>query len=91
VEIHRFTIILDGLPEMTVEASNRLYESGCDDSTPGSRQGVSHVDFHREASSLKEAILSAIADVHKAGFKVSHVETEDSETVSQINQGLLQS
>jgi hypothetical protein len=86
--IQRFTIILDGLPEMTIEASNRLYEAGCDDSTPGSRAGVSHVEFHRQSDSLREAILSAIRDVQKAGFKVASIESDEFSTIRELNDQL---
>ena len=71
--IHRFTVILSGLTEMTDAAANALYEAGCDDGSPGSCEGVA---FDREASSLSEAIHSAVRDVRKAGFDVVRVEIE---------------
>ncbi|SFJ05432.1 hypothetical protein SAMN05421753_11523 [Planctomicrobium piriforme] len=77
-----FTVILSGLPEMTVEASNQLYEAGCDDGSPGSSCGVSHIDFHRSANSLEEAIRSAIGDVLKAGFAVDRVELRELASLS---------
>lgn len=74
--IHRFTVILDGLSEMTDTDADALYEAGCDDGSPGSREGVAFVAFDREAPSLTEAIGSAARDVRKAGFDVVRVEIE---------------
>jgi hypothetical protein len=74
--LHHFTLILADLPEMTLEASEALYEAGCDDGSPASCNGISRVDFHREAASLEEAIRSAIADVRAARFEVERVEIE---------------
>lgn len=72
----RFTVILDGVTEMTDEVANALYESGCDDASPGSCNGVAHVAFDREAGSLEGAIRSAIADIRKAGFQPLRVEID---------------
>jgi hypothetical protein len=53
-----------------------LYESGCDDGSPGSRAGVVWVTLHREDESLEQAIRSRVADVQKAGCHVARVEIE---------------
>jgi hypothetical protein len=45
---------------------------------------VFSIDFHREASSLEEAIRSAIEDVRTAGYEVARVEME-AEAVVQID------
>jgi len=74
--VHRFTLILTGLTEMTDAAANALYEAGCDDGTPGSSDGVAFVGFDREATDLSHAIRSAVADVRKAGFDIVRVEIE---------------
>jgi hypothetical protein len=73
---YEFTIILSDLPEMTEEVAGALYEAGCSDGSPGSCNGVSEINFHREASSLGEAIQSAVQDIAKAGFGVERVEIE---------------
>lgn len=80
---HRFTLILADLPEMTDEAADRLYEAGCDDGSPGSCNGVSHIGFDRQAPSLEEAIRSAVRDVHQAGYRVARVEI-DSEDLEEL-------
>ena len=44
------------------------------DGTISTIAGVPRVDFHRESSSLEEAIRSAIGDVRSQGFDVERVE-----------------
>ena len=72
---YHFTVVLHDLPEMTEEAANSLFESGCDDGSPASSDGQAWVTFHRDAESLEEAIRSAIADVQAAGFTVAEIRT----------------
>jgi hypothetical protein len=76
MSIYRFTVYLAGVHEISDEAADRLFEAGCDDGSPGSRDGLSFVGFSREASSLEGAIRSAIADVARAGFRAERVEIE---------------
>jgi len=73
---YEFTLILKGSPELTEEIADDLFEAGCDDGTPGTCNGVFSIDFHREASSLEEAICSAIGTVKSAGHKIERVEIE---------------
>ena len=77
MKIHRFSLILAGLSEMTEETANALYESGCDGGSPGSSCGLAHVAFDREADSLEGAIRSAVSDVRKAGLSVERVQIDD--------------
>jgi hypothetical protein len=63
---HDFTLILGGPADLDAEACNRLFEAGCDDATPVVRGGVRYLSFDREAPTLREAVLSAVADVRKA-------------------------
>jgi len=67
-------LILKGSPELTEDIADELFEAGCDDGTPGTREGVFSIDFHRKAGSLEEAIRSAISDVKTAGYQVERVE-----------------
>lgn len=60
--------------EELIEWSNRLYEAGCDDSSPGTFEGRAHTDFHRDAETLNAAIRTAVADVHKAGLTIDRIE-----------------
>ena len=71
-----FTLVLAPGTELTDELVEALYESGCDDGSPGSRAGVVSVTLHREDESLEQAIRSGIADVQKAGCHVARVEIE---------------
>ena len=71
-----FTLILSGSVELSEEVAEALFEAGCDDGTPGTSGGVFSIDFHRQASSLEEAIRTAIVDVKSAGFDVARVEIE---------------
>ncbi len=71
--IYEFEVVLAGHEIMTVELGDSLVAAGCDDSTTGSCNGEAFVAFDREASSLEEAIRSALADVRKAGVEPAEV------------------
>lgn len=71
-----FTLVLAPGTELTDELVEALYESGCDDGSPGSRAGVVWVTLHRDDESLEQAIRSGIADVQRAGCHVARVEIE---------------
>lgn len=65
---HDFALILSGVYELTTEVENALFEAGCDDATLSIQYGFLYMEFSRTARSLKDAILSAIQDVRKAGI-----------------------
>lgn len=73
---YAFTIILSNTDSLTVAMADKLFEAGCDDASPSSREGTVSVHFDREATSLGEAVGSAIRDVEKAGYSVARVEIE---------------
>lgn len=73
---YEFTLILKGTHQLTDEIADRLFEAGCEDGSPGTCDGVFSVDFHRSASTLEEAINSAIANVKSAGYEVQRVEIQ---------------
>ncbi len=73
-----FGVILK-VVEFTAADADRLYGAGCDDASILTRDGVTMVQFDREAPTLEEAIRSAIANVECAGFVVSRVEIERDE------------
>lgn len=83
-----FSLILDGVDRSDDVMANALYEAGCDDGTLYSICGETAVGFSREASSLEEAVRSAIADVARAGFAVNRVEPADAPVFDRINQEL---
>jgi hypothetical protein len=72
---HEFTLVLSA-PEESEGDANRLYEAGCSDGSISTSGGVTRIDFHRQASTLEEAIRSAIANVQSAGFQVAQVELQ---------------
>ena len=75
--MHGFTLVLDGVPDLTEEVANRLFEAGCDDALPLWRDGIVSVGFDRVAPSLREAITSAIRDIESAGIGARVVRVED--------------
>ena len=70
---HEFTLILTSDPDE--EEADRVYGI-IDDGTLSTIAGVPQIRFHREASSLEEAIRSAMADVTTAGLDTARVEVE---------------
>ena len=63
--IHHFTLIVDGVDLQHESVVDSLFEAGCDDALVGSTDGVQFIDFDREAASLDDAVLSAVADVER--------------------------
>ncbi len=76
---YTFTLILSGVRDLTDEVCDALYEAGCDDALPGMTDGVVFLDFSREASSIQDAVLSAISDVERAGVGARVVRLEPDE------------
>ncbi|MDI2028854.1 hypothetical protein QFW96_09540 [Saccharopolyspora sp. TS4A08] len=72
---HEFTLILDRVP--SEEEHDALFEAGCDDAAVEERDRVGLLDFTREADSLAQALVSAIQDAERAGFRVEGVQTDD--------------
>ena len=81
-----FTLILTGIVELTDAVQDALFEAGCDDALLGIREGVPFLNFDREAVSLRDAVLSAIHDVERAGIgaQVIRVEPDDLVNGSEI-------
>lgn len=80
---HEFVLVLSGVAELDDRVMNALFEAGCDDATPSLRFGTIYLTFDREAPSLREAILSAIRDVMRAGIGASVRYVDDCNLVSQ--------
>jgi predicted DNA-binding transcriptional regulator AlpA len=81
-----FALVIDGVPALTTPVEDALFEAGCDDATFSIQYGRLYGEFSRMASSLKDAILSAIRDVRKAkiGASISRVDESDLVTPSEI-------
>lgn len=71
-----FTIIATGLDPEADDFESRFYDAGCDDSTISFQKGHILVDVSREAHSLVEAIVTAVANVRDAGATVERVEPD---------------
>ncbi|HJT33129.1 MAG TPA: hypothetical protein VJ783_13890 [Pirellulales bacterium] len=91
LKIHRFTLILSGVAELTSELSDRLFEATKGDIEFNTRDGIAFVEFERFATILSEAIRTAIDDVENAGLgiRVVRVEPEAANTIAKINADLL--
>jgi hypothetical protein len=79
---HKFTLILSGVNELTDEVCDALFEAGCDDALPGTRDGVVFLDFSREGKSIQEAVLAAIGAVERAGVGACVVRLEPEELMA---------
>lgn len=77
-----FDVVLKDLSEVTDDQADALFAAGCDDGTPACCNGLAWIHFDREASSLEEAIRSAVAQVQAAGLRVSKVELDVDSAVS---------
>ena len=88
---HQFTLILSGVSEITPELADALYEATGGDIEFNLRDGVAFLEFDRAASSLHDAVTSAIAQVESAevGVRVVRVESQDANTIAKINADLL--
>ena len=62
---YEFTLIVEGPDLQDGDRIDALCEQGCDDALVGRSHGVQHLDFSREASSMEDAVLSAIAAVER--------------------------
>lgn len=82
MKTYAFDVVLKDVFEVTDEQADSLFAAGCDDGTPSGCGGVAWVHFDREAASLEEAIVSAVAHVQAAGFTVSRVVLDGTTAVS---------
>lgn len=83
---HDFALILDGIDDLTDGVMDRLFEAGCADATFSIRYGLVFAEFSRTAESYRDAVLSAIQDVHRAdvGAEVLRVNPCDLVTPADI-------
>lgn len=86
LKIYQFTLSLKNVNEQTEHLEDSLYEAGCDDALINYRDGAVYLEFDREASSLEEAVISAIMNVKSAAIDidVSNVAPENFVTESEI-------
>jgi len=65
-----FTLEISGIDTERENCEDALYEAGCDDALIAVVNGTVFLDFHRDASSLEDAVKSASRNVELAGGKV---------------------
>ncbi len=82
---HDFTLVLDGIRELTVQVESALFEAGCDDATISMRAGRIFLTFSREAPSLKEAVISAISAVNTADIGADVMRVDSCNLVTQAD------
>jgi hypothetical protein len=76
---YRFGVIIQVPPmthDETLDATDALGNAGCTDASIRGHADGMELLFERAAGSLQTAISTAIADVERAGFRVSKVELE---------------
>jgi len=72
---YEFSLILTAA-DVTDKEVDKLHEAGCNDGSILSRGDITMVQFDRVASTLDEALATAISDVEAAGFQVARVEID---------------
>ena len=81
------TLRLYGIDTIDTAIEDALFEAGCDDATISATGGRVSLAFSRSASSLKEAILSAVRDVERSGIpaNVVRVDVDDRQGASDVD------
>ncbi|MYB09540.1 MAG: hypothetical protein F4Y28_06135 [Acidimicrobiia bacterium] len=80
-----FTLTVQGRDLQAGEDVDALFDAGCDDALVGSFEGAQFLDFDREAGSIEEAMLSAVADVESVeGLTVTKVAGAGSTTSAEM-------
>ncbi|MGA2496605.1 MAG: hypothetical protein ABSH20_02620 [Tepidisphaeraceae bacterium] len=79
---HDFALIVDGVGELTESVEDALFSAGCDDATLSIQYGLLYMEFSRAAKSLKDAIISAIRDVRKAGIGATVLRVDECNLVT---------
>ena len=76
---YRFSVVVPTSPmthDETLDATDALGNAGCTDASIRGHADGMELLFERAADSLQTAISSAIADVERAGYRVSRVELQ---------------
>ncbi len=83
---YQFTLVLKNVNENTHDLEDSFFEAGCDDALINFKNGAVYLEFDREASSLEEAVISAIKDVQSSSIEaeVASVAPENFVTESEI-------
>jgi predicted DNA-binding transcriptional regulator AlpA len=85
---HEFTLVIEGALDDEVILGN-LYEAGCSDATFGTVDALGYADFHREAPTFLDAVISALREIESvSGLRVRRIEPDDLVTMSEIAERL---
>jgi hypothetical protein len=76
MKTYQFDVVLKHVSEVTDDQADAWFAVGCDDGTPAGCDAVAWIHFDREAASLEEAIVSAVAQVQAAGIGVAKIELD---------------
>ncbi|MFF3853033.1 helix-turn-helix transcriptional regulator [Micromonospora sp. NPDC002575] len=79
---HVFTLVLDRQP--TDDELDTLCAEGCDDAAFGTENGLPIAEFDREASTMADAITSAVKTLDHAGLTALRVLDQDLVTLADI-------
>jgi len=76
---HSFTLFVEGADLLSDAGMEALCEAGCDDATPGARDGLHYAAFDRKAASADAALTGAIDDLARAlpDLAIVRVEPDD--------------
>jgi hypothetical protein len=77
-----FSLVIGGVPELDAAVEDSLFKAGCDDATFSIRHGLLFAEFSRQAPSLKDAVLSAIRDIRRAGVGAQVLRVDESDLVT---------
>lgn len=77
-----FTLVLENKIELSDQLEDALFQAGCDDALLSSRNGITYLEFDRDAENLESAIISAIQEVEQAGLALSVKRVEPSDLVT---------
>ena len=84
MKTHEFNIVASGLDPEADDFEDRFYEAGCDDATISFQKGAIILEFAREAPTFAKALISAFADVQRAGARVERIEPDCLVSLSDI-------
>lgn len=80
--VHSFRVtVVEAIDD---EGADRLYEAGASDGAIETGPGGHTITFDREAKSMRHAVLSAIAEVERAGFEVLRLDPDDLVSAADI-------
>ena len=91
MKTYSFTLIISGVAEITPELADALYSSTKGDIEMNQRDGIIFLEFERTASTLQDAVTSAIREVEgtDVGVRVVRVESEAANVIAKVNADLL--